>query len=97
MAKMTRNQMIEKLMSLRPGAKVRWEGKTYIVVFVEDLGGKLCRRDTGWLEEGLPATYLKPGKYLAEGKMLEFSNVQHRTLYAQPMYMDFEIIAEAAA
>lgn len=91
--KLTRNEMIEKLMGLQEGVKVRAEGKTWQVVYVRDCGGKLCRRDVGILEEGKPETYMVKGKYLAAGQMLEFSNVQHRTLYAQKMYMDFEVVA----
>lgn len=91
--KLTRDEMAEKLMSLQEGVKVRSEGKTWQVMYVHDCGGKLCRHDVGLLEEGKPATYMVAGKYLAEGQMLEFSNVQHRTLYAQPMYMDFEVVA----
>ena len=91
-AKMTRNEMIEKLMNLHEGAKVRWQGKTYTVWGIGDPQGKLCRRDMNWLEEGKEAFYEVPGKYLAAGKMIRCSNLQHRTLYAQPMYMDFDII-----
>ena len=97
MARITRKQMIEKLMSLRLGTKVRQDGKTYTIVYLNDCGGKLHRIDIGWLEDGKPATYLEPGKYLAAGKMLEFSNVQHHTLYARRSDMlSFEIISEAA-
>jgi hypothetical protein len=95
--KMTRQQMIEKLMSLHPGAKVRWQNKTYIVMSVEDCGGKLCRRDMSWLEEGMPDTYYIPGKYLAAGKIIECTNRVYRSLLARSGDMDFEIIAEAAA
>lgn len=91
--KLTREEMIEKLMSLHEGVKVHTEGKTWQVVYIHDCGGKLCRRDVGLLEEGKPATYMVAGKYLAAGQMLEFSNVQHRTLYAQKACMDFEVVA----
>lgn len=90
--KMTREEMIEKLMSLHEGSKVQWQGKTWIVYGIGESQGKLCRRDTNWLEEGKEPFYEVPGKFLAEGRMIRCSNLQFRSLYAQSMYMDFEVI-----
>lgn len=90
--KMTRTEMVEKLMSLHTGSRVQWQGKTYTVIGISSPSGKLCRRDTNWLEDGKPETYYVEGKYLAKGKMIEMSNVAFRSLYAQPMYMDFEVV-----
>jgi hypothetical protein len=95
--KLTREQMIEKLMSLHVGVKVRWQNKTYIVMSVEDCGGKLCRRDVSWLEEGKDDVYYIPGKYLAAGKMIECTNRVYRSLLARSGDMDFEIVTSEAA
>jgi hypothetical protein len=82
-AKLTRAQMIEKLMSLHPGVKVRWQGKTYIVMSVEDCGGKLCRRDVSWLEEGKDDTYYIPGKFLYRLPSIRPAMVQDILSYLQ--------------
>lgn len=93
MAKMTRVEMTEKLMGLQKGVRVQREGKIYRVLSAKDQGGKLCRRDVRFLEEGKPETYETPGKYLAAGRMITLSNVQFETLYARPMDMEkFEVI-----
>lgn len=94
-AKMTREAMIERLNSITVGSKMVWQGKTYTVIGIRDCGGKLCRRDIGILEDGKPETYEVPGKYLAAGRMIQFSNIKHRSLLAQKMYMDFEIVGQA--
>lgn len=91
--KMTREEMAEKLASLQEGVKVLRQGKTYTVMGVTHCGGKLCRTDIGWLEDGKPETYLVAGKYLAAGRMIEMSNIETETLYARPMDMNFEIVA----
>jgi hypothetical protein len=91
-ARMTREEMIEKLDSLHEGARVQWQGKTWTVYGIGNPSGKLHRRDMNLLEEGKPAYYEVEGKFLAAGKMIECSNLHFRTLYAQPMYMDFDVI-----
>lgn len=93
MARMTRGEMIEKLASVEIGTKVQWQGKTYTVLGVKDCGGKLARRDMGWLEEGKPETYTVEGKYRAAGQVFERSNLVFRSLMARPMDLDFEVIA----
>lgn len=87
-----RQQMIEQLQRLAPSTRVRWQGRTYIVLDTQWLGGALCKTRTGWLEEGKPATYQREGIGLAKGRMVELSNVLTRELKAQSMYMDFEIV-----
>lgn len=89
---MTRDEMIRKLHSLRVGTKIRYKGKVYTVMGISGSSGKLHRRDLGLLEEGKPETYEIEGKYLAAGKMLPCSNIEHYTWYARPMNMHFEII-----
>lgn len=91
--KATREQLIELLMSLHVGSKIRWRGKIYTVLGISAPSGKLCRRDIGLLEDGLPETYMVPGKYLAAGTMIEMSNIEHQTLYAQRSSIDFEIVS----
>lgn len=92
--KMTREQMIEKLDSLKAGTKIRKDGKVYTVFGIGTLGGKLHRRDMNLLEEGKPATYEHTidMKYRNGGKVIACSNLEHRSWYATKMYMDFEII-----
>jgi hypothetical protein len=90
--KLTRDAMVENLMSLHVGSRVQWQGKTYTILSIIDRGGKLCRRDMNWLEDGKPEYREVAGKYLAAGKTFQFSNAIFRSLYAQPMYMDFEIV-----
>jgi hypothetical protein len=90
--KMTRTEMVEKLMSLHVGSRIHVDGKTYTVLSIIERGGKLCRRDMNWLEDGKPEYREVAGKYHAAGKTFQFSNAVFRTLYAQPMYMDFEVI-----
>lgn len=91
--KMTRTQMIEKLQQLHVGSRVQWQGSLYTVMSIIDQGGKLCRRDMSWLEDGKRDEYFVPGKYLAEGKMIECTDRIYRSLMAYPSHMDFEIIA----
>lgn len=90
--KMTRTEMVEKLMSLHVGSRICVDGKVYTVLSIIDRGGKLSRRDMNWLEDGKPEYREVEGKYLAAGKTFRFSNAIFRSLYAQPMYMDFEVI-----
>lgn len=89
--------MIEKLMLLHIGSRLRRQGKVYTVRYVKNCGGKLCRRDMGLLEDGKPETFLVEGRYHAAGRMLEFSNVQHCSWYARKEFMDFEIINDEMA
>lgn len=90
--KMTREQMIEKLMGIQEGAKVRMDGKTYTVLSVSDPRGKLCIRTTALLEEGKPLTTTVQGIGLAKGKTFECENWLRLEMRAERSYMNFEVV-----
>jgi len=91
--RMTREEMRNKLLQLKIGKLVRVGGKTYEIVGMTQFADQpLCRTNLGLLEPGKPATYEVPGKFLAEGRMIEMSNIVLKTWLAQRPYMDFEFL-----
>ena len=89
---MTRQEMIEKLNQIEKGKTITRNGKTYRVIYANPQGGKLNRIDVGLLENGLSQTYTAEGRFLAAGKTITISNVEHCTWYAQGTYMNWEFI-----
>jgi hypothetical protein len=90
--KLTREQMIEKLMNLHEGSKVLQDGKTYTVLSISEPRGKLCIRSLAILEDGRPMSTTVQGIGLAKGKTFERSNWLRVEWRAQRPYMDFEVI-----
>ncbi len=91
-------QMSDRLNELKAGMKIRFTdghraGKIFNVRFVQNTPGKKFNATTVvMLEEGKPETYTVNGIGLNAGKVLEMSNAQIITLYAQKPYMNWEIV-----
>lgn len=95
MAKMTRDEMIEKLDSLYEAMHIRYSGKTYQVTGIVRVSatGK-HRTDVLLLEVGKPATEQKFIRFgPRKGEAYTASNVEYYSWYAERQYMDWEIVA----
>lgn len=83
----------EKLIALKIGTMIRWDGKTYEVLAVvyRDESKKLCRTDVRILEVGRERFVDVPGRFLAAGKMIRLDNSLYMTWFAQKN-CNFEIL-----
>lgn len=87
--------VITKLESLKVGSKVLIHSSNKAFVSGVEYEVRAIQRvsktrfDLALLQVGKPTSEWREGKYLAAGKMIEFSNLIHRTWYANKSYNHF--------